>query len=140
VRDHGTRASYQAGCSCTPCRAGNAGYQAQYRRLSAVGTRPLRSLVKATLLRRVLRQLTIEGFTEAEIARRLGLRDPRLTRETEQVTWRKVLQLRWFRRQVLVGGEQESYARGERIELDEGNQIQHATASAPEEMNESRHV
>jgi hypothetical protein len=132
---HGTRASYQAtGCGCLPCRAANAAYQAQYRRFAAVGRRPLRSLVKATLLRRLLSQLTIEGYTEAQIARRLGLHDPRLTRETAQVTLRKVLQLRWFRRKVLVGDEQESYARHQGIELDEGDQG-HGAAGAPEEMN-----
>lgn len=80
------------------------------RRLHAEGRRPLRSLVSSFELRRRLRWLILEGVTERSIACRLGLRDPRVSRGAAQVTFRKVLQLRWVCRQLLMDEDQEAQA------------------------------
>lgn len=97
---HGTRTCYQSGCRLTECRAAEASYRRNLRKLHAMGRRPLGMLVSSVLVRRQLRLLVIEGFTATDIARRLGLKDGRVMRDTEHVTLRKALAVRWLARQV----------------------------------------
>jgi hypothetical protein len=77
VGDHGTRRRYQAGCSCTACRAAEAEYRASLRRLRARGKLPLGGRVDARPMLRQIRALRIEGFTDRELAARLGVRSLR---------------------------------------------------------------
>lgn len=74
VEHVGSRASYQAGCRCLPCRAASAAYMTRYRGARARGRRLLGQLVDATPTMWRLRRLVRAGLTYADIARRLGLR------------------------------------------------------------------
>lgn len=73
---HGTRRLYKLGCRCTACRASNATYWAQWHQQRARGKPPLGSLVNAKQAGAHVRQLLCDGFTKAELARRMGLRKP----------------------------------------------------------------
>jgi hypothetical protein len=99
---HGTRRQYQrARCRCTPCKAAEAAYRARLRARHARGQPILGSHASASTTWRLLRSLRIEGFTKAEIARRLGLRRPRLSVHPERVTLRTVLRVQWLYRTVM---------------------------------------
>lgn len=82
---HGTRASYKAGCHCLQCRRGNASYQTSIRQAKARGRRLPGQHVPAGRTWRRIRLLRIEGFSLAELARRLGLQRPQLQFDTERV-------------------------------------------------------
>jgi hypothetical protein len=90
---HGTRAMYQAGCICTPCRAAEANYRSELRRRHLEGKPILGAHVSASLAWRMIRALQVEGFTGAELARRLGLQTPRLQLHTETITRRNLLKV-----------------------------------------------
>lgn len=62
---HGTRACYQAGCDCLPCKAANARYAQRRRRT------PL-PRVPAWKLRRVLRELLGDGYTKQDLDSVIG--------------------------------------------------------------------
>src|SRR4051812_26602738 len=70
---HGTRAKYQAGCPCSPCKRAEAAYRAALRRQHLEGKKPLGTLVSAKQIHKHIKSLRVEGFSLAEIARRLGL-------------------------------------------------------------------
>jgi len=77
--DHGTRACYQQqACRCTPCRAANATYQADLRKLKAQGKQPAGATIRAVLLWQVIRRLKKEHLTQRELAQRLGFKAPQL--------------------------------------------------------------
>jgi hypothetical protein len=76
--DHGTRARYQLGCRCLPCRASNACYIAQLRGRKARGLPLLGALISPVEARRRIRQLKLEGYTETRIAQMVGWRDRHL--------------------------------------------------------------
>ena len=75
---HGTRARYKTHCPCTPCRAAEAAYRAQLRRLRVHGRQPLGILVSAAATWRQLRALESEGISRRMIADTLGLARPRI--------------------------------------------------------------
>lgn len=75
---HGTRAAYQSGCACTPCRAAEATYRTQLRQRKAKGLPLLGMLVRAVEARRRIRQLKLEGYTAARIAHMAGWKDRHL--------------------------------------------------------------
>lgn len=87
---HGSRASYRAGCRCTPCRAANACYEAQRARAEAV-----RVLVQADAARAHLLTLQMKGVGYRHAARLAGVstfttkairrgRQTRITAEVER--------------------------------------------------------
>lgn len=77
-RPHGTRARYQQGCDCTPCRAAEASYRANLRQRHLRGLPILGAYIPAHETWRQLRLLRTEYETEDVLARRMGYRDPRL--------------------------------------------------------------
>lgn len=77
-RRHGERRTYQAGCSCTPCKAAEAAYRADLRKRHLKGLPILGALVSAVETRRQLRLLITEYETEDALAQRFGLHDPRV--------------------------------------------------------------
>lgn len=83
---HGARWTYQQGCRCLQCRRGNAVYQAQVRQAKARGRTLPGMRVNARRTWWKIRLLQIEGFSLAELARRLGLQSPMLQFDTEVVT------------------------------------------------------
>lgn len=104
---HGTRQTYRTGCHCTPCRAANAAYIAHLRQLHAVGRKPLGALLSGAEAQRYIKALRIERFSRAEIARRLGLKSPKLRLDTPRLRYRSVLRLRRLYRENMAEGEQE---------------------------------
>jgi len=86
--DHGTRARYQRGCPCLPCRAANAEYIAFGRDRKRKGLPMLGSVVEAFDAWRQLRLLTREYAREdgtggqAALSRRLGLKNGHLQQAT----------------------------------------------------------
>lgn len=70
--DHGTRARYQRGCTCTPCKAAEAAYRANLRVKHLKGLPVLGVLVSPVEARRRVRQLTGEGYTKARVAAMAG--------------------------------------------------------------------
>lgn len=74
---HGTRATYQSGCACTPCRAAEATYRTQLRQRKAKGLPLLGMLVRAVEARRRIRQLKLEGYPTTRIAAMAGWADHR---------------------------------------------------------------
>lgn len=103
---HGTRARYRKECRCCQCRAAEAAYRAALRLLRMHGKTPLGSHVSAIEAQRRIKQLLIERFTKAEIARRLGLKQGRL-KVHDRMTLRKLLKLRRLQRAVLLGEDTE---------------------------------
>lgn len=98
---HGSRTTYQRhACRCLPCKAANAAYGKAYYRSKAQGKQPLGALVDAKITWKQIKALRIEGFSYAEIARRLGLRWPVLQLHTDQVTLRNYLKIRRLYRQI----------------------------------------
>lgn len=75
VPDHGTRSRYQAGCTCLPCRAAEAGYRAHLRGRQARGLPTLGLLISPATASRRIRQLKLEGYTVARIAALAGWKD-----------------------------------------------------------------
>jgi hypothetical protein len=69
---HGTRACYQRGCPCTPCKAAEAAYRADLRLKRLKGLPILGALVSPVEARRRVRQLTGEGYTKARVAAMAG--------------------------------------------------------------------
>ncbi len=82
---HGTRASYRAGCRCTPCKAANATYQAIRRARLARSKRLLGQRVPAAPAWRLVAALIREGFTRGQIAQLMGCRRPILELNPETV-------------------------------------------------------
>ena len=71
---HGTRARYQRGCGCVPCRAANSQYEIRRRRVP-------RPCVAASRAKRLLHCLWLEGYSRQAVARAFGTqRPPRLRR------------------------------------------------------------
>ncbi|HYX83239.1 MAG TPA: hypothetical protein VE714_12645 [Gemmatimonadales bacterium] len=99
--DHGQRRTYQAGCRCTPCRASEATYRRTLRRQHAQGRPPLGATIRAVDAWRRIRSLKAERFTQAEIARRLGLKTPVLQLSGDVITLRNHLKIRRLARQLL---------------------------------------
>jgi hypothetical protein len=108
---HGTRRTYQDGCSCTPCRAAEATYRARLRSRHARGLPILGALVSASETWRRIRQLRPELDTQGEIARRLGLKRPIVELHTgpdAKTTMRTLLRVKRLHRLILTGGLPES--------------------------------
>lgn len=101
---HGTRARYRRGCRCLPCRSANAIYQQRYRLARQHGRRPLGARISAVETWRRIRQLKAERLTQAEIARRLGLKRPLLQLDTDVVTLRNAIKIRRLHRQLILEG------------------------------------
>lgn len=91
---HGSRATYQGGCRCTPCHVANAAYQATYRAQAAHGVPPLGAHISAADAHRKIARLLLERFTKAELARRLGLVTPALQLSPTVITVRNHLKVR----------------------------------------------
>lgn len=70
--DHGTRARYQAGCACTPCKAAEAAYRSDLRKKHLKGLPILGLLVSPVEARRRLRQLKLEEYPVARVERMGG--------------------------------------------------------------------
>jgi len=103
---HGTRATYQRfACRCTPCRAAEAAYRHALRLQHVKGQLPMGSRIDAAQVKQMVRGMLIEGFTFAEMARRLGLKGQRLRLHTDKVTLRNYLRIRrLYRRTVSETG------------------------------------
>ena len=82
---HGSRCCYRHGCRCLRCRSAEAGYRSRLRKGKAKGLPLAGKLVKAGATWRRVKQLATEGFTHAEIAKRLGLKTARLRWHHERV-------------------------------------------------------
>lgn len=104
IPSHGRRTTYQAGCRCLQCRRGNASYQTQIRQAKAKGQRLPGMRVSASQTWRRIRLLRIEGFTLAELARRLGLHAPMLQFDTRVVTVRTEQRMEAFYVAVMAEG------------------------------------
>ena len=91
---HGQRQTYQHGCSCPSCRAANARYVAHLRGQHARGECPLGAHVSAVDTWRLIHRMKIEHYTQAMIAKALGLKQGRLTFHTTAVTLRTQLKVR----------------------------------------------
>lgn len=103
AREHGHRTTYQYGCRCTPCRAANASYEAEYRLRKARHEPILGATINASETWRQLRLLTTEYETEAALSRRLGLRSGRL-RYGQRVTVRTARRVqRLYTYDILAG-------------------------------------
>lgn len=99
---HGSRTTYQRhACRCLLCKAANAAYGKAYYRLKAQGKQPLGALVDAKITWKQIKALRIEGFSYAEIARRLGLRWPVLQLHHDKITIRNWLKIRRLARGLL---------------------------------------
>jgi hypothetical protein len=83
---HGLRRSYKRGCRCVRCRAAEASYRAELRRLEATGRIPLGRRVPGQAVDRHLRSLVSEAFTRQDIARRARLHRTTLWRQHGRVT------------------------------------------------------
>lgn len=83
---HGTRAAYQAGCSCVRCRAAEAQYRAHLRALQVHGREPFGRRIRSPLTAAHLRQL-LEELTPAQVAALLGLKRPRVELHTRSGPW-----------------------------------------------------
>lgn len=101
---HGHRTTYQDGCRCVPCKAANAQYQRALYALRQQGKAPMGSFVDAGTVRKLVKGMLIEGFTFAEIARRLGVKCERFRVCTDKVTVRKFLQVRRLYRAISLEG------------------------------------
>lgn len=99
---HGTRKAYQAGCACVCCRSAEATYRANLRAQHAKGRTPLGARVSAAEAQRRIKQLLVERFTRAEIARRIGLKRPKLRLHTSVITVRNVLKIRRLYRLTML--------------------------------------
>lgn len=103
ANQHGTRSSYQRnGCACFPCRRANSAYQAALRQAKAKGLIPAGQRIDARAVWRIIKALKTEGFTHAEIARRIGLQTPCLQWHAETVTVRTFLKVRGFYRRLML--------------------------------------
>lgn len=122
-KPHGTRLRYIAGCKCTPCRRANSDYERQRRAARAAGdwnglvpadrarterkilavTRDMasdRALVAPGRTFRLIDQLLEEGFTKAELARRLGYRHGALQFRRHRMTARNVARIERLHRSL----------------------------------------
>lgn len=70
---HGLRASYLAGCRCTPCRAANARYEEARRKAHAAGRPPLGSRIPAARTHILIRVIRTEAADGRWSNRKLGL-------------------------------------------------------------------
>lgn len=59
---HGTRACYQRGCTCTPCKAAEAAYRSDLRLKHLKGLPVLGALVSPLEAQRRVRQFKLEGY------------------------------------------------------------------------------
>ena len=100
----GTRAQYQAGCRCAPCRRAEAAYRQRLRGQHVRGQIPLGARVPAAGLWKRVKSLQVEAFTKAEIARRLGLKRPILEWHPVTVTRKTEQRLEQFYQQVMAEG------------------------------------
>jgi hypothetical protein len=100
---HGTRASYQRGCTCTPCKAAEAAYRADLRLKRLKGLPILGVLVSPLDAQRKLRQFKLEGYAvhedgnTAPSVERLGRWRPRSLQLTRQQRIRLSTHLRVWR-------------------------------------------
>lgn len=103
--DHGTRARYQAGCRCTPCRAAEAVYRRQLRGRHARNLPTLGQLINPRDAARRIRQLKLEGYTETRIAQMAGWRDRHLQfRGRASIRLRTYLRIRRVARFAMLEG------------------------------------
>lgn len=103
-RPHGTRARYQGGCACVPCKAAEAAYRASLRQLRAKGKPLWGSHVQAGPMWRQIKSLRIEGVSYGEMARRLGLQYPQIRLHHERVTLKSLLKVRALYRRIMDEG------------------------------------
>lgn len=88
MRDHGTRARYQAsGCRCGPCTASNTAYISRLRLRTLHGHPILGRRIPSTDTAKRLKQLLIEKVTRGQIARALGCHIPILRLHTQPGQW-----------------------------------------------------
>jgi hypothetical protein len=101
---HGRRSKYQAGCRCPLCGRAEAAYRAALRRQHLEGKRPLGTLVSAKQLHKHIKSLRVEGFSLAEIARRLGLPCQRLNLDNDRTRLERFLEIRALYRKIMLEG------------------------------------
>jgi hypothetical protein len=100
---HGTRAAYQAGCTCVGCRAAEAAYRARLRRQHRLKQLPLGTIVSAVDTWKRIRALKAERVSASAISRRLGLRRGGLALHADRVTLKNALKVRLLCRALLMG-------------------------------------
>lgn len=103
TQPHGTRAAYQAGCQCLPCRAANAAYIGHLRGLQRRGKSALGQYVSAKATQQRIQQLLQERFTKGEIARCLGLKRRILEVHPDVVRVKTALRIRLLWRERMTG-------------------------------------
>lgn len=101
---HGLRRTYQSGCRCFPCKVAEARYRSDLRRLHRLGKQPLGATISAVETWRRIRQLKAEQFSEAEIARRIGLTRPELRLHPDRVRVKTMLLIRRLHRHMFGEG------------------------------------
>lgn len=99
---HGTRARYQRGCTCLPCKASEAAYRAKIRQQHREGKPPLGTMMSAVEAWRRIRQLKIEGISRRELSKRLGLHPRTLRVHPEFVRLKTILRIRHIYRQLVL--------------------------------------
>jgi len=91
---HGSRRAYQRfRCRCVRCRHANTVYIQGLRRDRARGRLPLGARIPAAGTWKRIRQMLPEFGSRAAIARRLGLRTPKLRLHTTSITVRSALRV-----------------------------------------------
>lgn len=104
MREHGTRALYQRGCRCLPCRSANARYWTQWRQQRQAGIVPLGAIVSAARCHIELRALRGEYQTAAALGTALGWhRNTERVRQARRIRLRTALKVhRLFRQASFV--------------------------------------
>lgn len=100
---HGTRTRYQQGCSCTPCRAAEAGYRANLRRLKARGLTPPGTLVNAVQPWYLLKILKPDYGSYGALAQALGRQSKQAQFNRRQMRASTAQQITLFYQRVTEG-------------------------------------
>lgn len=104
--DHGTRACYQQGCGCTPCKAAEALYRSSLRLRHLKGLQLFGGLVSAVEARRRVRQFKDEGYTRRQIAVLAGYKNGHLQfTHQHRIRLSTLLRLRKVARWAMLEGE-----------------------------------
>ena len=103
---HGTRARYQAGCHCLPCRAANADYFRQWYKAKQTGDTPLGTRIPAARTHILMKVIRTEGIANQEFASYMGWSgNYSRVKKAKRVTLRTALKVaRFYRMRVTDSG------------------------------------
>lgn len=101
---HGTRATYQSGCGCLPCKAANSAYVQHLREQARKGIPPLGATTSAIETWRMIRALRVDGVKKQDVAKALGLKRPILEWHHDVIKIRTQLRVRRLYRMLMLEG------------------------------------